>query len=102
MGATAGLTAYFVRIGDSAPLLDALTTVMSLVAQYLLNMKRLENWLVWIVADVIYIGLYVSRGLYLTAGLYAIFIAMCVAGFLAWRSELSARRTLTPTEEVAA
>jgi nicotinamide mononucleotide transporter len=82
---TAGMTVFLERVNDSAPLLDALTTVLSLIAQYLLTRKLLENWLVWMTADVIYIGLYGSRELYLTAVLYALFLAMCVAGLHAWR-----------------
>jgi nicotinamide mononucleotide transporter len=74
----------FVRTHDSAPLLDALTTVLSLAAQYLLNRKALENWLFWMAADVIYVYLYSSRGLYLTAVLYAVFLFMCVAGLRVW------------------
>jgi nicotinamide mononucleotide transporter len=83
--ATIGLRAYFTSIHDSAPFLDALTTVLSLIAQFLLNGKRIENWFVWMVADVIYVGLYIQKELYLTAILYAVFIGMCVAGLSAWR-----------------
>jgi nicotinamide mononucleotide transporter len=83
--ATAGMREYFIKINDSAPFLDALTTVLSLIAQYLLNCKRIENWFVWITADFIYVGLYIQKGLYLTAILYAIFIGMCTAGYLSWR-----------------
>jgi nicotinamide mononucleotide transporter len=86
--ATAGMREYFIRINDSAPFLDALTTVLSLLAQYLLNCKRIENWFVWITADVLYIWLYTQKGLYLTAVLYTIFIGMCIAGLLAWRKSL--------------
>src|SRR5205814_1594941 len=53
---TWGLTLFLRRIGDSAPLWDALTTTLSLAAQYLLTRKLLENWWVWIAADVIYIA----------------------------------------------
>jgi len=83
--ATAGMREYFIKINDSAPFLDALTTALSLIAQYLLNCKRMENWFVWIAADLIYVGLYVQKELYLTAVLYALFIGLCVAGFLLWR-----------------
>lgn len=83
--ATAGMREYFIKINDSAPFLDALTTALSLIAQYLLNCKRVENWFVWIAADLIYIGLYVQKGLYLTAVLYALFIGLCIAGYLSWR-----------------
>ena len=65
--------------------LDALTTVMSLAAQYLMNGKRLENWHIWIAADVIYIWVFCDQKLYLSAVLYALFIVMCVAGLKEWR-----------------
>jgi nicotinamide mononucleotide transporter len=83
--ATAGMREYFIMINDSAPFLDALTTALSLIAQYLLNNKRIENWFVWIAADIIYVGLYVQKGLYLTAVLYALFIGLCITGYISWR-----------------
>jgi len=80
----------FVRAHDSAPLLDALTTVLSLAAQYLLNRKAIENWLFWMTADVIYVYLYASRGLHLTAVLFAVFLLMCAAGLRVWLRALRA------------
>jgi nicotinamide mononucleotide transporter len=77
-----------VSVHDSAPLWDALTTVMSLVAQYLLTKKILENWFVWISADVVYIALYLYKELSLTAILYFIFMVMCVIGVKEWRATL--------------
>lgn len=88
--ATALLTVLLGRVHDAAPFLDALTTVLSLAAQYLLTLKRIENWYLWIAADVIYVGLYLYKDLVLTAALYAIFIGMCVAGLAAWRRRLAA------------
>lgn len=69
---------------------DALTTVMSLAAQLMLNRKWLGNWLVWIAADVIYIALYVGKGLWLTSVLYAVFLVMCLIGLREWRASLRA------------
>jgi nicotinamide mononucleotide transporter len=80
------------RVNGSAPFLDSFTTVLSLAAQFLLNRKHIENWYVWFVVDVIYIPLYISRGLYLTAGLYAVFLALCIAGIVEWRKSLLAQR----------
>jgi nicotinamide mononucleotide transporter len=77
-------TVFLVRINDSAPFWDALTTALSLVAQYMLTRKLLENWFVWITADVIYIALYLYKSLYLTSILYLIFMLMCVAGARQW------------------
>jgi nicotinamide mononucleotide transporter len=88
---TAGLTIGLARVNDAAPFWDALTTVLSLVAQYMLSRKLIENWFVWMTADVIYVALYVYKHLDLTAGLYGIFFAMCVAGFLHWRASLRAQ-----------
>ena len=79
----------------SAPFLDALTTSLSLGAQLLLNLKKLQHWYFWMVADVIYVPLYLDRGLYLTAIVYTVFLAMCVAGLLRWR------RLPRPAEAVA-
>jgi nicotinamide mononucleotide transporter len=86
--ATAGLVLALRAAGGAAPVMDAFTTVLSLAAQYLLNRKTVENWLLWIVADVIYVWLYISRGLRLTAVLYFIFLCLCAAGFLNWRRSL--------------
>lgn len=82
--ATWGLWLVLVETHDAAPFLDSLTTVLSLVAQYLLCRKRLENWAVWIVVDAIYVPLYLSRHLHLTALLYAVFLVMCIYGLRVW------------------
>lgn len=81
---TWGLRALLLVVNGAAPFFDALTTILSLCAQYLLCQKRLENWFFWIAADVIYIPLYFSRGLALTAVLYMVFLAMCCIGLRAW------------------
>ena len=86
VAATIGMTYYLHLIHDSAPFLDALTTVLSLIAQYLLTKKYIQNWYFWITADVIYIGLYASKGLYLTSVLYFIFLIMCIIGLKEWRA----------------
>lgn len=99
--ATAALTIALRQVHDAAPFWDALTTVMSLVAQYMLTRKLYENWFVWLTADVIYVGLYAIKGLPLTAALYAIFIAMCVAGVRQWRVDLGAQ-ALTATARTEA
>jgi nicotinamide mononucleotide transporter len=75
-------------VNGAAPLLDAFTTALSLGAQYLLNRKFIENWWLWMTADVIYVGLYLSRGLHLTAALYAIFLGLCWVGWREWQGAL--------------
>jgi nicotinamide mononucleotide transporter len=81
---TALLTFVFVRAHDSAPFLDALTTVLSLAAQYLLNRKAIENWFFWMAADVVCVYLYFVKDLRLTGVLFFVFLCMCVAGLKVW------------------
>ena len=73
-------------IGGSASFWDALTTAICLGAQWLLNRKRLENWIFWIVADCIYVPLYLYKQLYLTSLLYAVFLVMAGIGLAQWRA----------------
>lgn len=67
------------------PYLDSLATVTSLTAQFLMARKKLENWLLWIAVNILYIGIYFSRGLYLTQILYVIFFVLAVMGYRQWR-----------------
>jgi nicotinamide mononucleotide transporter len=90
--ATWGLTVLLTHAHDIAPFWDALTTALSLVAQWLLNMKKFENWYFWIAADVIYIPLYFVKVLYLTGIVYVLFISLCLLGLRAWHKELAGRR----------
>lgn len=94
LAGTFALIKILQAISGSAPTLDAFTTALSLAAQYMLNRKFVENWYVWIAADILYVYLYVSRGLHLTAILYFVFLCLCVAGLLSWRRVL--RRQNTP------
>jgi nicotinamide mononucleotide transporter len=86
--ATWALMVYLRHIHGSAPFLDALTTCGSIVATYLLARKLLESWYVWIAVDIVYVPLYLSRELVLTAVLYAGFLVLCVLGLAEWRRRL--------------
>jgi nicotinamide mononucleotide transporter len=72
---------------------DALTTALSLVAQFMLSRKWIAHWYFWIAADLVYIPLYAYKDLWLTSVLYVIFLIMCVIGLLQWRAA-QARRPL--------
>lgn len=84
--ATVPLTIILTSAHDIAPFWDALTTSLSLAAQWLLNTKKVQNWYFWIAADVFYVPLYFVKDLWMTAIVYAVFLAMCVAGLRAWRT----------------
>jgi nicotinamide mononucleotide transporter len=70
---------------SNVPVGDSLATVLSLGAQYMAGRKLLENWLVWIVVDIISIVLFLYKRLYLTSFFYAALIVICVAGYSGWR-----------------
>lgn len=76
----------FARLTDAAlPYWDSAILVFSIIAQILLARRRLENWLVWVGVDIVAIGVYWAKGLYPTAGLYAVFLVLATLGFFTWR-----------------
>jgi nicotinamide mononucleotide transporter len=72
------------------PWWDAFPTATSLVGQFLLGRKYIENWLVWIGVNVVSVGLFAYKGLWLTVILYTLFIALSVIGWRAWQRKLRA------------
>jgi nicotinamide mononucleotide transporter len=78
---------------DPVPYLDASTTTTSLIAQWMMTRKLLENWIIWVAVDVVYIGIYIDRSLRLTAVLYLVFLILSVLGYVQWRRAESASAT---------
>jgi nicotinamide mononucleotide transporter len=76
----------------AVPWLDATLTGYSLVGQYWVARRFIANWILWIVVDVIYTGLYVFKGLNLTAGLYAAFVVLAILGWRRWQDAVPDRR----------
>jgi nicotinamide mononucleotide transporter len=66
------------------PHLDALTTMLSLLASWLTARAKLESWLYWIVIDTVLAWLYAVQGLVFTAFLFLVYLAVAVAGFIEW------------------
>jgi nicotinamide mononucleotide transporter len=66
---------------------DALVTTLSLLAQYLLAKKKIENWWVWLVVNVLTVGLMLFKSLWLTAILYLIFAVLSYVGLKAWQKQ---------------
>jgi nicotinamide mononucleotide transporter len=92
IGAVSGLVLGQIlhRFTDaSLPFLDSILTSFSIVGQWMQTRKLLESWLVWIAVDVCYVGMFVYKGLFLTAGLYAIFLYLAAMGFLRWKKSMT-------------
>ncbi len=78
------------RYTDAAlPWMDATLSSFSLVAQYWTARRYRANWLLWIVVDALYVGMFVFKGLSLTAGLYAAMIVLAALGYSRWRNARS-------------
>jgi len=83
------LLAWFLKTytDTDVPKSDGFLTAGSLVGQLLLSRKKIENWHVWIIVDVLYVALYLHKHLMLTAILYAVFVGMAVIGLRAWSGD---------------
>lgn len=75
---------------------DSTTTVMSLIGQWMTAKKILENWIVWIVVDVLYVGIYFYKELYLTTGLFALYLVLAVLGYRTWKRSMHPQAEATP------
>ena len=74
------------RYTDAAlPWWDATAAILSVAAQILQTRRLIESWIVWVIVDLLSIGLYAVKGLWLTLFLYVIFLAMAVWGLIDWR-----------------
>ncbi len=83
---------YFFTLADytnsTTPLIDALTTAMSLVAQWMMCKRWIENWILWMIMDLTAIEMYWDKHLQLTAILYAIFFILCCFGYRTWKKSM--------------
>jgi nicotinamide mononucleotide transporter len=85
------LGTLFARFTDAAlPYVDSATATTSLVGQWMMTRKILENWAVWIAVDVVYVGMFVYKHMYPTAALYAGFLVLAVMGHVQWRRSFRA------------
>ena len=76
---------FLVNFTDSTvPFWDSLTTALCIVAYWMLSRKYVEQWLVWLVVDVVTVGLYLYKDIPFTAGLYALYSALAIVGYMRW------------------
>lgn len=74
----------------AAPFVDASVAGLSVAAQLLQSLRRVESWMFWIAADVIAIGLYAWKGLTLTSALYGLFLVLATIGLIDWKKRVAA------------
>ena len=70
------------------PFFDSMSTALSIVAMWMLSRKLVEQWLVWLVVDMISVGLYLYKGIPITAMLYTLYCALAIAGYVRWRKQV--------------
>lgn len=82
-GAVFGLSLQ--HFSDAAvPLLDGQLAMFSLLATYWTSRKHIQTWMLWVVVDIVYVGMFLYKGLIPTAGLYAAFVIMAAFGWWQW------------------
>ncbi len=95
LGLTMGFGWALSATGAAFPYLDSFTTVAAVITTFMVARKVLENWAYWFVIDSLSIYLYVSRELYLTAGLFVLYLVMILIGFRCWWREWRAEAPAT-------
>jgi nicotinamide mononucleotide transporter len=92
IGATALYGALLYHFTNAyAPFLDSAVLVFSVIGQVLMMQRRVENWAFWLLVNTIAVPLYYSRGLHLTALLYALFWINAIASWVFWRHRAAAQ-----------
>ncbi len=83
-----GIFLIFRNIFPQTPIVDSITSSLSVVALYLLTYRKIENWILWLVADVFYVSGFFIEGKYLSSLLYSVFLVLCVIGYKKWKSSI--------------
>ena len=85
------LLGYYLTIYTSAasPIIDSFTTIFSIIGTFMVARKILENWIYWIIIDIVSIQLYISRELYLTGLLFLIYSVIAIYGYFTWAKKFS-------------
>jgi nicotinamide mononucleotide transporter len=73
----------------SLPYIDSMTAVLSLVANQLLVKRKIENWYLWIFVDLVYVGMFLFKGLFVSSFLYLILLGLAVKGFYDWQKKVA-------------
>ena len=88
---TATLSFVLAIFTDSTvPVWDSFTTALSVVAMWMLSRKYVEQWLLWVVVDIVSAGLYIYKGIYFYAALYALYAVVAIFGYINWKKMMHA------------
>lgn len=75
-----------VYMSSYVPFVDSLTTAIFLIGMWLMALKKVENWIYWIIGDLIAIPLYFAKGLVFTSFQYLVFLLLAIMGYIEWRN----------------
>lgn len=78
----------------ATPYIDSFVSTLSLTANWLLAKKKVENWILWIIANIIYIALFWYKELYLSSGVYVIFLILAIKGLIGWKQKSDTKKVL--------
>jgi nicotinamide mononucleotide transporter len=79
---------YFDKWNDWTAIVDTITTAIFFVGMWLMAKRKIENWIYWIIGDVISVPLYFYKGFTFTSLQYLIFTVIAIYGYLAWKKHL--------------
>jgi nicotinamide mononucleotide transporter len=74
---------------STVPHIDGFTTAVFIIGMWLMALKKIENWIYWIIGDVVSIPLYAYKSLVLTSFQFTVFLILAVAGYMEWRKKLN-------------
>lgn len=84
-----GVGVYFLLryTHDPSPVADAATMILSIIAAWWLTRPYIEQWYVWLAADIVAVIMYASQGLWGMTALFTLYVASCVVGYIHWRKQ---------------
>jgi len=77
---------------SDVPFIDSFTTALFFVAMILMARKKIENWIAWIIGDLISVPLYFYKGLVLTSIQFLVFLGLAIAGYISWKNSMAGRK----------
>jgi len=78
---------------STVPYWDAFTTALFIIGMWMMALKKIENWIYWIIGDFLVIPLFAYKGLILTSVQYIVFLALAISGYMEWKRKLKAAST---------